>query len=216
VDHDSVFDTKYLTDQDIWSLIAELLKRHKRVEKLLAKPEISTDPERLPQLSREYAYLEKLASLAGELKSYLQDLQELAELTTNNSQTNQPTKEDLAPLQEEYMELVQSTASRLYELLLEHGIIDEEKEDEVDLEILRFIQYVGPEYAWRLSINLGISEAEARQRLEVLEAKGLLERVEGTLLDNYHRERDWSKHMNHTYYRLSREGSLYLRKLRNS
>lgn len=216
MDHDSVFDTKYLTDQDIWSLIAELLKRHKRVEKLLAKPEISTDPERLPQLSREYAYLEKLASLAGELKSYLQDLQELAELTTNNSQTNQPTKEDLAPLQEEYMELVQSTASRLYELLLEHGIIDEEKEDEVDLEILRFIQYVGPEYAWRLSINLGISEAEARQRLEVLEAKGLLERVEGTLLDNYHRERDWSKHMNHTYYRLSREGSLYLRKLRNS
>jgi predicted transcriptional regulator len=182
----------------------------------LAKPEISTDPERLPQLSREYAYLEKLASLAGELNSYLQDLQELAELTTNNSQTNQPTKEDLAPLQEEYMELVQSTASRLYELLLEHGIIDEEKEDEVDLEILRFIQYVGPEYAWRLSINLGISEAEARQRLEVLEAKGLLERVEGTLLDNYHRERDWSKHMNHTYYRLSREGSLYLRKLRNS
>lgn len=89
-----------------------------------------------------------------------------------------------------------------------------EFEDETDLKILKFIDYAGPEYAWRLSINIGISWEESRRRLAILLEKGLLERVAGNMLGNYHREKNWTKHMNHTYYRISREGRLYLRRLR--
>lgn len=55
---------------------------------------------------------------------------------------------------------------------------------------------------------------EARKRLEALLEKELLEKVQGTMLEGYHREKDWIKHMNHTYYRLSRKGKLFLRQLR--
>nr|WP_274380927.1 DUF2250 domain-containing protein [Desulforadius tongensis] len=97
---------------------------------------------------------------------------------------------------------------------MENGYLDEEFEDETDLEILKFIDYAGPEYAWRLGINIGIDVEESRQRLEKLLQKGLLEKVQGTMLEGYHREKDWVKHMNHTYYRISRQGRHYLRKLR--
>ncbi len=46
-------------------------------------------------------------------------------------------------------------------------------------------------------------------------AKGFLERVEGNMLDKYHRAKSWTKHMNHTYYRITREGRHYLRLLRS-
>jgi predicted transcriptional regulator len=115
----------------------------------------------------------------------------------------------------EYLELCGDLADQVYRWLLDKGHLKEEFEDETDLEILRFIEYAGPEYAWRLSINVNISWEEARERLDNLLNKGLLEKVQGTMLENYHRARDWTKHMNHTYYRLSREGKHYLRRLRN-
>ncbi|WP_031513822.1 DUF2250 domain-containing protein [Desulfofalx alkaliphila] len=92
--------------------------------------------------------------------------------------------------------------------------MDEEYEDETDIEILKFLDYAGAEYAWRLGINVNISRCESRERLEKLFKKGLIEKVQGIMLENYHWERDWMKHMNHTYYRISREGRLYLRKMR--
>jgi len=49
----------------------------------------------------------------------------------------------------------------------------------------------------------------------VLLAKGFLERVEGNMPDKYHRAKSWTKHMNHTYYRIAREGRHYLRLLRS-
>ncbi|AQS60565.1 hypothetical protein B0537_09095 [Desulforamulus ferrireducens] len=92
--------------------------------------------------------------------------------------------------------------------------MDIEIEDDKDIEILQFIDYAGPEYAWRLGINVGLDVEESRKRLEKLLAKGLLERVPGNMLEGYHRQKDWVKHMNHTYYRITREGRHYLRKLR--
>ncbi|HBX24416.1 MAG TPA: DUF2250 domain-containing protein [Desulfotomaculum sp.] len=102
----------------------------------------------------------------------------------------------------------------MVKLLLERGCLEKEVEDQTDLEILKFIDYAGPEYAWRLGINVGLDVAEARRRLDVLLAKGFLERVEGNMLDKYHRAKSWTKHMNHTYYRVTREGRHYLRSLR--
>ncbi len=114
---------------------------------------------------------------------------------------------DLRRLYAEYSSSSGNLAGEVYRLLLENGRIDREKEDEKDLRILRFIEYAGPEYAWRLGINTGLDVGEARERLERLLEKGLLEKVQGTMLEGYHREKDWVKHMNHTYYRLSREGA---------
>lgn len=57
--------------------------------------------------------------------------------------------------------------------LIDNGYIDGEFEDETDLKILKFIDYAGPEYAWRLSINIGISWEETRWRLAELLKKDL-------------------------------------------
>jgi len=164
----------------------------------------SATPWRLSELNR-------LCFPVDKLKALLSDLYELEELLQQDI-TGEDA--DLQKLHEEYTDVCYGAAGGVYRLLLEDGYIDEEKEDETDLEILNFISYAGPEYAWRLGINIGIDVNEARERLERLIGKGLLEKVQGTMLEGYHREKDWVKHMNHTYYRLSREGELFLRNLR--
>lgn len=208
-----VFNCKYLDDNEIWLRLNEIEKEYKHVLNLLGQPDISSDPERLPELARRFHHLEKYCLLAEKLKSYLKDLCELERLLKddNNEENNDNNK-----LHQEYTNLINKTSQELYLLLLENGYIDEEIEDKTDLDILKFVEYAGPEYAWRLGINIGIGVEESRERLEMLLKKGLLEKVEGTMLTNYHREKDWTKHMNHTYYRISREGRHYLRRLRNS
>lgn len=205
-----VFESKYLDDEEIWSRLEAIAARRDRLRDDLARPEVSTDPERLPALARELAGLDEICLRAEELKRHLHDQAELEGLRA--AAAGDPDGGELEGLCRENAALCARAAGELYRLLLEKGHLDEEHEDETDLKILRFIDYAGPEYAWRLGINIGIGTAEARERLERLLEKGLLERVEGTMLDNYHRQKDWTKHMNHTYYRVSRAGRHYLRR----
>lgn len=208
----SVFDAGFLSDAEVWSRLVAIAEERSRVRRLLAQPEVSTDPDRLPDLARQLHELDRICSLADELKSGLDDRRDweamLAEASTDGKD------DELRVAYEESAALCNQVAGQLYRLLLEKGYLDEEIEDDTDLEILRFIDYAGPEYAWRLGINIGIDVVEARERLERLLGKGLLKKVQGTMLGNYHRQKDWTKHMNHTYFRISRAGKLYLRRLR--
>ncbi|MEW6698165.1 MAG: DUF2250 domain-containing protein [Bacillota bacterium] len=206
-----VFNAKYLSDEEIWSKIEKIVQERDEVQRLLAEPEISTDPQRMPELARKLYDLNHKCLLFEELKSLVKDVDELNELTGGE----EPDEEhELAPLHREYHDLCRDKARQVYQTLMEMGLLSEEIEDETDLAILKFIDYAGPEYAWRLGINIGLDVDESRRRLEALLEKGLLERVPGNMLEGYHRQKDWVKHMNHTYYRMTREGRHYLRKLR--
>ena len=207
-----LFPTKYLKDEDIWCIIQGIISERDDTENLLAQPEISTDPVRMPALAKKLHELNEKCLLFAELQKVAQDLSELTELMgLENSEAEQA---QLAALWEETLQLAQAKAEPIYTLLMDMGLLEIEIEDEMDLKILNFIEYAGPEYAWRLGINVGLEVEEARRRLENLLAKGLLEKVQGTMLAGYHRQKDWVKHMNHTYYRITREGRHYLRKLR--
>lgn len=206
----SIFNGKYLSDAEIWKLITKIYEERNHIHKLMANPNVSTDPERLVKLAKQLHELEQICLLADQLSSDQADLLQLDEMLA----VSDGDEDELGELYQEYLELCQGKAGQIYQLLMARGDLDIEAEDQTDLDILEFIGYAGPEYAWRLGINIGLEVAEARERLEALLAKGLLEKVQGTMLDNYHRAKDWTKHMNHTYYRLSRKGKLYLRQLR--
>jgi len=206
-----LFKCKYLSDAEIWSRIENITVERDQVSHALAEAGAESDLQAIAGLARRLSELNRLCFPVDKLKALLSDLYELEELLQQDI-TGEDA--DLQKLHEEYTDVCYGAAGGVYRLLLEDGYIDEEKEDETDLEILNFISYAGPEYAWRLGINIGIDVNEARERLERLIGKGLLEKVQGTMLEGYHREKDWVKHMNHTYYRLSREGELFLRNLR--
>lgn len=172
----------------------------------------STDPSKMKELAIQLHDLNQTCSMIEELQNELKNLEDVKEIC--NLQNFEPEDNEFEKLQAEYNDRCNRKADQLYRVLMEKGYLVEEVEDDIDLNILKFIEYAGPEYAWRLSINIGISMEEAREHLENLLWKGLVERVPGNMLDNYHREKDWTKHMNHTYYRITREGRLYLRKLR--
>lgn len=203
----SLFEAKYYTDDQIWELLSDLSQEREEIQKLLAKPEVSTDPDKFVDLARRLTRLEEIHSLLDELKELLQARQQVQIwLKEEEGDISQ-----LETLWEEYRGESKEAARALYDTLLQQGYLQKETEDETDLAILHYFEAMGPEYPWRLGVNLNMEEVEARRRLEILMEKGLIERVEGTMLDNYHRQKGWTKHMNHTYYRLSRQGELYLR-----
>lgn len=206
-----VFHAKYLSDEEIWRKIDKIVEERDEVQQLLAEPEVSTDPQRIPELARKLHDLNQKCLLFDELKSLVKDLDELAEMIGGEELDEE---HELAPLHKEYTDLCRDKAGQVYRTLMDMGLLSEEIEDETDLAILKFIDYAGPEYAWRLGINIGLDVKESRRRLEALLEKGLLEKVPGNMLEGYHRQKDWTKHMNHTYYRITREGRHYLRKLR--
>ncbi|WP_082788992.1 DUF2250 domain-containing protein [Desulfolucanica intricata] len=207
----SLFNGKYLSDEDIWEIINGIIQERDEIKEKLARPEISTNPDIMPELAIRMHRLDALIEHFNELQGYCTDLKELEELI--NEETDELHKEELLQLYEEYKERCSSSGTYVYQLLLKKGYLNIEQEDEKDLEILQFLNYAGAEYPWRLSINIGIDVVEARERLEVLLEKGLIEKVQGTMLEGYHRQKDWVKHMNHTYYRISRKGKHYLRGL---
>ena len=209
-DDKSVFSTKYLSDDEIWKRINKLLERKEEVYVLLSNPEISTDPDKMPKLSKELNLLNKLNDLVNSLKKALDNFEEAKNIIKENKEVD----EEIHGIYQDYKQELGKKSNKVLSWLFDHGILKEEGEDKKDIEILKFIEYAGPEYAWRLGINLDLGTSEARNRLEVLKEKGLLERVKGTMLNNYHREKDWTKHMNHTYYKLSHEGELLLREIR--
>lgn len=89
--------------------------------------------------------------------------------------------------------------------------VKHDQDELLDLTILTYLKKLGPEYAKLLSIRLGLSLEESRNRLQSLEERGLIKRVERRIVKYYHRRRKSVKHRNHTYYELTREGELFLR-----
>lgn len=69
----------------------------------------------------------------------------------------------------------------------------------------------GPDCAKFISRRLGLHQAEVMEMLRELESSGWLERVKGTFLFKKGFRRP--KHMNHTYYRITRPAEIELRAL---
>lgn len=206
-----IFNSRYFSDAEIQLKIEKIVEDRNRLFDVLAAAGTGSNPSAMKELARQFYELDKIYHSFKKLNNLLQDLQEIDKMI------NEGDTEDLEVLrllQTEYTEDCADEARRLYRVLLEKGHVSEEIVDGTDLDILKFIEYAGPEYAWRLGINIGIDTKESRERLETLMEKGLLEKVQGTMLEGYHREKDWVKHMNHTYYRLSRKGKHLLRQLR--
>jgi hypothetical protein len=205
-----IFKCRYLSDADIWLRIEKITVERDQVSHALAEAGAETDLEAIAFLSKRLGELDEIFFPVDGLIKLQADFRELEELVGGPDTEGDG---DWLELYEEVRTVCYGAAEEVYQLLLDKGYLDEEREDETDLKILNFISFAGPEYAWRLGINIGIDVAEARDRLERLLGKGLLEKVQGTMLEGYHREKSWVKHMNHTYYRLSREGELFLRNL---
>jgi len=87
--------------------------------------------------------------------------------------------------------------------------VKHDQDELLDLTILAYLKKLGPEYAKLLAIRLGLSLEESRNRLQSLEERGLIKRVERRIVKYYHRRRKSVKHRNHTYYELTREGELF-------
>ncbi|QJA05606.1 DUF2250 domain-containing protein [Thermosulfurimonas marina] len=88
--------------------------------------------------------------------------------------------------------------------MLPWGLLEEE-----DWRILRDLYALAPDCAKFLSRRLGLDLAETMRRLRRLEALGFLERVQGRFLKKKGLRK--AKHMNHTYYELSRPARIFLR-----
>lgn len=86
--------------------------------------------------------------------------------------------------------------------------------DLTDHKILKYLKVMGPEYPWLLSLRIEVAYEETRERLERLRAEGHLTRVSGRIV-TYRQERRLksTKHRNHTYYDLTRQGKATLRAL---
>ncbi len=82
--------------------------------------------------------------------------------------------------------------------------------DKKDWEILKDLYQDGPDCAKFISRRFTWDLKETMQRLKKLEKKGFLKRVEG----RFAIIRGKLKHMNHTYYEITREVKLYFRSLK--
>ncbi len=83
--------------------------------------------------------------------------------------------------------------------------------DDTDWRILKDLYALAPDCAKFLARRLRLDLGETMKRLKRLENLGFLERVEGRFLRKKGLRRP--KHMNHTYYELTRLARLYLRTL---
>lgn len=204
-----MFPSKYLTEEDIRERLRAIQREREELLRELGRPEVSTDPERMAPLAQRLGQLERVLPAIEQFRTVETDY-----ATAQMLLEEEPGSPVASALASEEQGSLEAAAAHLYAALLQEGYLDEEKEDAVDRRILEYLRSMGAEYPWRLGINLKIREEEAIERLKRLETKDLVERVQGTMLDNYHRQKDWTKHMNHTYYRLSRAGDQYLRQLR--
>ncbi len=83
--------------------------------------------------------------------------------------------------------------------------------DETDWKLLKDLYALAPDCAKFISRRLCLDLEETMFRLRRLENMGFLERVGGRFLKKKGLRRP--KHMNHTYYELSRPARLYLRQI---
>lgn len=208
-----VFAARYLEEEQIWERIERIEERLEEVGSLLGQPEVADDPRRLVELSRRFDRLRRIADAAGRLRRRMEDLRAAREMLVDAR--DDESQRQAKKMRDECEKRVEDAGASVYAGLVNGGFLPEEKEDEIDLAILYYLRRWGAEYVNQLASQLNLGHPEVRSRLQVLIKKGLIERVQGTILKGYHRQRDWVKHMNHTYYELSREGQLYLRDLRN-
>ena len=204
----SLFNAKYLNDEDIWSRIEKIEKEREKIKEELSRPEVSTEPKKVAKLSKKLDTLNRIKETVDRLRDCLEELETAKEILWEEE------NEDSRNLVDEYKSEKNKISDRLYGLLISEGFLDEEKEDELDIKIMKLIERVGPEYSIQMAKTLNIPIQKVRNRLKSLTQKGFLKRVQGTMLESYHRQEGWDKHMNHTYYQLSRKGKLYLRKMR--
>ncbi len=189
----------------------EIARSRHRLLNELASFSAGADAAMMTEKARQFSELEEIYLVHKKVQGLLHDLEELEGMAAGGGDRD---GEAIRLLCAEYKDKYAAAAGRLKSLLRDKGYLRGDVLDDTDLDILEFIAYAGPEYAWRLGINIGIGTEEARRRLALLLEKGLLEKVQGTMLEGYHREKSWVKHMNHTYYRLSRQGGLFLRQMR--
>jgi predicted transcriptional regulator len=81
--------------------------------------------------------------------------------------------------------------------------------DEIDRQILEDLYVSAPDCAKFLARRLKLDLGDTMERLRRLEKRGFLQRVEGRFLKKKGLRRP--KHMNHTYYELTRPARLHLR-----
>ncbi|MBS3812634.1 DUF2250 domain-containing protein [Candidatus Bipolaricaulota bacterium] len=202
------FDSRYLDDEEIWSRVNELCDKKEKVELQLVRAETRGETNQITRLSKRLDELKKISALKGGLATAERDLKAAKEL---REEENDP---DVEQLLREIRGRRDGLSEKLLSLLLDGGYVDEEKDDPLEAKILKYIDSLGPEYALKLGESLHVDVSEVRELIDSLMKKGLLKRVEGTTLESYHRQEGWDKHMNHTYYELTREGDHFLRESR--
>ena len=84
--------------------------------------------------------------------------------------------------------------------------------DELDFRILSLHRKYGVDYSLKVARMLHVEKATVFEHHRKLRVMGLVERVE-PLIIQYRKgivDNKWIKHRNHTYYRLTEKGLLYL------
>ena len=84
--------------------------------------------------------------------------------------------------------------------------------DEVDFRILQHHQVMGVDYSWVVAKTLNLKPQLVFERHRKLRDLKLLERVQKVMIQ-YRKNivnHKWIKHRNHTYYRITPKGEIYL------
>jgi len=88
---------------------------------------------------------------------------------------------------------------------------------EIELKVMYYVLHSGPAFIKKLSVRLNEDIEILRNSIKNLQSIGYLERVTKTLVDyRIDRRNKVTKHRNHTYYDLTREGRLFMRKFEGS
>jgi len=84
---------------------------------------------------------------------------------------------------------------------------------EPELKVLYYICHSGPAFIKKLASRLNEDNEILRKSVKNLQRLGYLERVTKTLIDyRLDKRNKVTKHRNHTYYNLTREGRLFMRR----
>jgi hypothetical protein len=89
---------------------------------------------------------------------------------------------------------------------------DYSKLDGIDFRILEHHQVMGVDYAWAVAEKLSLEPQLVFERHKKLRDLKLLERVQKVMIQ-YRKnivDHKWTKHRNHTYYRITPKGEKYL------
>ena len=90
--------------------------------------------------------------------------------------------------------------------------MDKGEISDIELKILYYIHHSGPAFIKKLSNRLDTNVQTVQKGVKTLQSKGYLERVTRTMVEyRINRKNKVTKHRNHTYYDLTRKGTLFMR-----